>query len=258
MTLYYRALSDHEDGISRLLSFNRDFPLFAEPRLAPQRDAGPVVGPVVGPVALPALDSGYARLGKRVLDIVLASAALVLSVPVLVVLALALWIESGNPFYTQERLGMNGRKFRMWKLRTMVRDAETQLARYLANDPQLAAEWALTQKLKSDPRVTPVGRLLRQTSLDELPQVINVIKGEMSLVGPRPMLPDQLPLYRFPQAYLGVRPGITGLWQVTARNEESFDLRATLDLRYAQRLGFGTDLRIIAATFGAVWNATGY
>ena len=94
--------------------------------------------------------------------------------------------------------------------------------------------------------------------MDELPQIFNVLKGDMSLVGPRPMLPEQVTLYRYPQAYLGVRPGITGLWQVTARNEESFDVRAILDMRYAQRLSFKTDFKIITATFGVVLRATGY
>ena len=127
-----------------------------------------------------------------------------------------------------------------------------------AYDPALRAEWELTQKLKRDPRITPLGRLIRKTSLDELPQLINVIRGDMSLVGPRPMLPDQLPLYRAPAAYLGLRPGLTGLWQVTARNAESFDLRAQIDQAYARRVTFARDLKIMAATFGALWNATGY
>ena len=189
-------------------------------------------------IALPALDRPYAATVKRMVDLVLAIVALVL--------------------YSQERLGRNGKHFRMWKLRTMVRDADTQLAQCLARDPALQTEWDLTQKLKSDPRITPIGRLLRKTSMDELPQILNVIKGDMSLVGPRPMLPEQMPLYRHPQAYLGLRPGLTGLWQVTARNEDSFDLRATLDLRYAQRLSAGLDLRIMVSTFGVVLHATGY
>ncbi|WP_240607815.1 sugar transferase [Pararhodobacter oceanensis] len=218
-----------------------------------------VVVPVpLAPDELPQLQSRYARLGKRLFDITLALIALFLTLPVLVMLAAALWIEGGNPFYAQERLGLHGKRFRMWKLRTMVPDAEDRLDEYLDADPDLRAEWELTQKLKSDPRITPVGRLLRKTSMDELPQILNVLAGDMSLVGPRPMLPDQMPLYRYPQAYLGVRPGITGLWQVTARNAESFDLRAVLDLRYAQRLGFWRDVRIMAATFGAIWHATGY
>ena len=195
---------------------------------------------------------------KRLMDVVLASIALVLAAPVLLILVLALWIEGGKPLFLQRRLGRNGKTFMMWKLRSMVPDADKVLESCLDADPALRREWDLTQKLKKDPRITPLGRFLRRTSLDELPQVINVIKGDMSLVGPRPMLPDQLPLYLHPEAYLALRPGITGLWQVTARNEEAFSLRAVLDRDYLDMLSFRTDLRIIGATFGAVVKATGY
>ena len=244
MTLHYRALPDPTGVVLGPLPVPASAQTWAETGLAA--------------VPLPALAGAYARFGKRSLDLVLGSIAAFLAAPVLLLLAVALWIESGNPFYTQERLGLNGRRFRMFKLRTMVRDADGKLAACLDADPELRLEWDLTQKLKRDPRITPLGRLLRKTSLDELPQVLNVLIGDMSLVGPRPMLPEQLPLYAHPAAYLGLRPGITGLWQVTARNENSFALRATLDLRYAQRLKFGFDLRIILATFGSVWHATGY
>jgi len=251
MTLHYRALPDLTGVDLGPLPASDENSAWSQPFRATRPTARIQV-------ALPALDGAYAATIKRGVDLALASVALVLMAPVLVVLAAALWIESGNPFYSQLRLGRNGRRFRMWKLRTMVRDADKQLAECLDRDPVLRAEWDLTQKMKNDPRITPIGRLLRKTSMDELPQIINVIKGEMSLVGPRPMLPDQMPMYRHPQAYLGLRPGLTGLWQVTARNEESFDLRATLDLRYAQRLSARLDLQIIASTFGVVLNATGY
>ncbi|MCL4676102.1 MAG: sugar transferase [Pararhodobacter sp.] len=258
MTLHYRAISDVTGVELGPLPSTGELPVWNQPLGASHRAGSPAFPLLVPPQALPRLSGRYARRGKRALDIGLSAVAIVLAAPVLVVLALALWIEGGRPFYAQERLGMNGRRFRMWKLRTMVQDAETQLERCLERDPVLRAEWELTQKLKNDPRVTTVGRLLRKSSMDELPQVYNVLKGDMSIVGPRPMLPEQMPLYRNPQAYLGIRPGLTGLWQVTARNEESFDLRAVLDLRYAQRLSLGQDLRIIGATFGAVWRATGY
>ena len=250
MTLHYRLIPD-VSGVD-LAGPVGPVPTFASAPTPRAGGAGLTLPDSAG------ADSAYLRFGKRALDIVLASIALGLALPVLVVLALALWIESGNPFYTQLRLGRGGRHFRMIKLRTMVPDAERRLAWHLDADPALRAEWDLTQKLKRDPRITPIGRLLRKTSLDELPQVLNVLKGDMSLVGPRPMLPDQLPLYIAPEAYLSLRPGITGLWQVTARNEDSFDLRAILDRRYAERVTLGRDLRIIGATFGAVWNATGY
>lgn len=236
-------------------------PVRPVPRAAFGNDPLPI-SPRFGPEARTLAHSRkpglYGGVGKRALDLVLCTIALILMAPVLALLSLALWIESGNPFYSQPRLGKDGRVFRMWKLRTMVIGADRKLAQHLAADPELRREWDLTQKLKRDPRITPLGRLLRQTSLDELPQIFNVMKGDMSLVGPRPMLPEQLPLYLHPEAYLALRPGITGLWQVTARNEEAFALRATLDQTYFERLSLRGDLAIIGATFGAVVQATGY
>lgn len=230
--------------------------LKADPRHFAGARQGIVFGPHRPPAALPA--GPYARHGKRALDLVLGTSALILALPLLVLLALALWIESGNPFFFQRRLGRGGREFRMWKLRTMVPGADRKLAECLAADPELKAEWDRTQKLKRDPRITPLGRFIRMTSLDELPQLVNVITGDMSLVGPRPMLPEQLPLYLYPEAYLALRPGITGLWQVTARNEEAFALRAVLDRDYLEGLSLRQDLRIMAGTIGAVIQATGY
>ncbi|MEZ5752978.1 MAG: sugar transferase [Paracoccaceae bacterium] len=200
----------------------------------------------------------YRLMVKRPLDILLSIVAIVLVAPVIGFLALALWIESGNPFFSQERIGRNGRHFRMYKLRTMIPGADRILEDCLRDNPALREEWARTQKLKSDPRVTPLGRLLRRTSMDEIPQILNVLKGDMSLVGPRPMLPQQLALYRRPEAYLALRPGITGLWQVTARNDASFELRSRLDARYEANVTLWMDFRIIRATFGAVFKATGY
>ncbi|GAB4273754.1 MAG: sugar transferase [Pararhodobacter sp.] len=258
MTLHYRALPDPTGVDLGPLPALSAHPAWTvantanAPLTLDERPAA-LVAPGLPDVTLP-----YARHGKRVLDVVLGSIALVLAAPVLMLLAAALWLEGGNPFYTQDRLGMNGRRFRMIKLRTMVRNADQHLQHHLERDPRLRAEWEHSQKLKSDPRITALGRILRKTSMDELPQIINVLKGDMSLVGPRPMLPEQMPLYAHPSAYLGLRPGITGLWQVTARNEDSFALRAVLDLRYAQRVSLRTDLRIIAATFCAVFKGTGY
>lgn len=199
----------------------------------------------------------YANRLKRFGDIVFSFLALMLAAPVIAVLGLALWLESGNPFYTQLRLGQGGRHFRMYKLRTMVKGADQRLEACLAADPALRAEWDSTQKLRNDPRVTRVGWFIRKTSLDELPQLLNVLRGDMSLIGPRPMLPDQLPLYLNPNAYLALRPGITGLWQVTARNDQAFDVRAIIDQSYFERLSFWLDLRIFLATFRAVARGTG-
>lgn len=221
-------------------------PAFLAPQHAPQR------------ASQPAEAGFYATRAKRGIDMVLSALLIVLSAPALVLLALALWAESGNPFYSQPRLGRNGRVFRMFKLRSMVKGAEGKLAACLAADPALKAEWDRNQKLKNDPRVTPLGRLVRKTSMDELPQLFNVLRGDMSLIGPRPMLSDQMPLYLHPEAYLALRPGLSGLWQVSARNDEDFDTRAMLDRKYLQRISFWLDLRILLATFRAVVRATGY
>jgi lipopolysaccharide/colanic/teichoic acid biosynthesis glycosyltransferase len=202
--------------------------------------------------------TAYSVVGKRVLDLTLVVLALPVVLPVVVFCALILWLESGLPFYSQERLGQNGKRFRIYKLRTMVRDADARLQGYLQNDPKLRHEWETTQKLKSDPRITRMGRILRMTSLDELPQLWNVFTGEMSLVGPRPMLPEQLPLYGEPFAYFTVKPGITGIWQVSTRNESSFAARATADASYLRQMGLRQDLRLLWRTIGVVARGTGY
>lgn len=210
------------------------------------------------PVESGASRTWYHETGKRILDLSLLILTFPISALIVAICAVALWIESGAPFYTQLRLGRNGRQFRIFKLRTMVRDADTRLEELLAADPELRAEWDRTQKLKSDPRITPVGGFLRATSLDELPQLWNVLRGEMSLVGPRPMMPEQLPLYDQPQVYFSMRPGITGEWQVSARNENSFGFRSHVDAAYAQAISFWHDLVLLWRTVGVVVRRTGY
>ena len=203
-------------------------------------------------------NSAYAVAGKRLLDLSLVLLAMPVALPVILLSALVLWWESGLPFYSQDRLGRDGKRFRIFKLRTMVRDADARLQSYLESDPALRREWETTQKLKSDPRITPVGRILRMTSLDELPQLWNVLTGEMSLVGPRPMLPEQLPLYGDATAYFAVKPGITGIWQVSTRNESSFDSRAKADVDYLSRMGLHQDVSLLFRTVGVVARGTGY
>lgn len=200
----------------------------------------------------------YANLGKRILDVTLVLLTLPLTLPVILICALALWIEGGYPFYRQDRLGQRGRHFSMLKLRTMVRDADTQLEKYLAANPDMRREWDETQKLKQDPRITRVGKFLRASSLDELPQLWNVLIGDMSLVGPRPMLPEQLPLYGNATAYFALKPGITGVWQVSARNESRFSYRAQIDAAYEQELSMWADLSLMFRTVGVVVRGTGY
>ena len=196
-----------------------------------------------------------ARL-KRAFDVavVILSAPVVL--PLVALLAALVWLDGGRPFYCQTRLGYGGRAFRMWKLRSMVPDAEARLADHLARDPEARAEWDRDQKLACDPRITRLGGVLRKLSLDELPQLWNVLRGEMSLVGPRPMMPCQREIYPG-RAYWRLRPGLTGLWQVTARNDSSFAARAEFDRSYDAALSLASDLAILAATIGVVLRATG-
>lgn len=194
---------------------------------------------------------------KRSFDVTLVLATSPFWLPVIMLCALALWIEGGKPFYFQKRLGRDGSRFSLIKLRSMVCGADAMLKELCARDPELKAEWETLQKLRNDPRITPVGRFLRATSLDELPQLFNVLKGEMSLVGPRPMMPEQLPGYGDPQAYFAVRPGITGLWQVGERNNSTFAYRRNVDLEYAGRVTLGGDMRILRKTVGVVLRRTG-
>ena len=199
----------------------------------------------------------YGRAVKRLVDILAVLAAAPIVLPLVALLALAVARDGHAPFYRQARVGRGGRIFTMWKLRSMVPDADAKLAEYLSQDPAARAEWNTSQKLKRDPRITRFGRFLRKSSLDELPQLWNVLTGDMSLVGPRPMMPEQQPLYPG-RAYYALRPGITGLWQVSDRNETTFAARADYDRAYAQSLSLATDARILAATVRVVARGTGY
>lgn len=194
---------------------------------------------------------------KRLLDVVLVLVSLPLVLPIILVFAAIVALDGGKPFYCQNRVGKNGRTYTMWKLRSMVLCAEEKLAVHLAQDPEAKAEWDSTQKLKDDPRITRFGRFLRKSSFDELPQLLNVLLGDMSIVGPRPMLPEQEPLYSG-TAYFELRPGITGLWQISDRNESTFAARAKFDTDYFEQLSLATDVRIIASTFRVVLRGTGY
>ena len=198
----------------------------------------------------------YARFGKRAIDIALVTLSLPVVVPFIGLLALLVALDGGRPFYRQKRLGRDGKAFSILKLRTMISDADRVLNDYLEDNPEARGEWEHKQKLTVDPRITWTGRLLRKTSLDELPQVWNVLKGEMSLVGPRPMMLDQQVLYSGTH-YYHLRPGMTGIWQVSDRNQTSFASRAVFDNRYAAELSLLTDLKILARTIGVVMRATG-
>lgn len=193
---------------------------------------------------------------KRVLDVLLVLAALPILVPFFLIVCLAIALDGHAPFFRQERVGLNGNRFWMWKFRTMVPDAEAQLKRHLSGNPDAQAEWNSRQKLENDPRITRIGQVLRRTSMDELPQLINVLQGDMSLVGPRPMLPSQQALYPG-HAYYRLRPGMTGAWQVSARNASTFADRAKFDDLYESRLSLGTDVALIGRTVGVVLRGTG-
>lgn len=201
--------------------------------------------------------SFYTSVGKRGLDLLLCAMLIPFALPLIALMALLVARDGGKPFYSQSRVGRNGKIYTMWKLRTMVHDADLQLETHLAENPDLRDEWNKDQKLKSDPRITRLGALLRRSSMDELPQLWNVVKGEMSLVGPRPMMPDQQTLYPG-QEYYNLLPGITGSWQVSHRNESSFAERADFDTAYYQQMSFAEDIRIMASTVQVVLKATGY
>ncbi len=199
----------------------------------------------------------YRNIGKRAADIVLVFLTMPISLTLILGAALLVALDGGNPFYTQRRIGQGGREFRMLKLRTMVPDADAKLDHYLAANPEAKAEWDATQKLKNDPRITTVGRFLRKCSLDELPQLLNVLFGTMSLVGPRPMMVSQKDMYHG-RGYYALRPGLTGFWQITDRNECDFRDRVQYDDAYNRSVSFGTDLVVILRTFKVVLRGTGY
>ncbi len=194
---------------------------------------------------------------KRLLDIIFVVVAIPFVAPLIAIMALLVARDGGDVFYRQERVGRGGKVYQMWKLRTMIVDAEKALASYLATSPEAAAEWHLTQKLKKDPRITKAGLFLRKSSLDELPQLWNVLIGDMSLVGPRPMMPDQQDMYPG-LAYYDQRPGITGAWQVSERNEGTFADRARFDTEYAANMSFTTDMKLLLATVSVVTKGPGY
>ncbi|MEO0679244.1 MAG: sugar transferase [Pseudomonadota bacterium] len=204
----------------------------------------------------PAEPGLYARRGKRVLDVVLALIAAPFVGLTVAVLAVIVRRDGGPAFFGHPRVGKGGRRFTCWKIRTMCVDADAQLERHLSGDPDARAEWNEAQKLRQDPRITAFGAMLRATSLDELPQVWNILRGDMSFVGPRPFTPEQQHLYHG-RSYYGLRPGLSGYWQVGDRNDASFAARAVHDARYARDISFATDLRVIFKTVLVVLRGTG-
>ena len=195
---------------------------------------------------------------KRLLDILGALTLVLLLSPLLLVVGLVLARDRGPIIYSHSRTGRHGRTFGCLKFRTMVPNAEQVLRELLHNDPDLQREWMCNQKLRNDPRVTAIGRFLRRTSLDELPQLWNVLKGEMSLVGPRPVVREEWQRYgRRLDTYLAAKPGVTGLWQVMGRSDSCYRRRVALDCYYARKRGLSLDLFILLQTVKVVLRGRG-
>lgn len=195
---------------------------------------------------------------KTVLDMAVAGFLLLLAFPVFAVIWCLVRLDGGPGFYGHPRIGRNGKTFGCLKFRTMVTNSAEALEQHLANNPAAAAEWEASRKLTHDPRITPIGRFLRKTSLDELPQLLNVLRREMSLVGPRPVVQDELKYYgdrvRY---YKAVRPGITGLWQISGRSDTTYEQRVSLDTEYVLKWNLLLDLYILACTLPAVLTQKG-
>jgi exopolysaccharide production protein ExoY len=198
--------------------------------------------------------TGLDAVLKRAFDIVFALTFLIVALPFIIVLAIALQIDSpGRPLFVQSRVGRHGRMFRCIKFRTMREDAELALAELLASCADARREWEADHKLRKDPRVSRLGRLARKLSLDELPQLINILRGEMSVVGPRPIVQAEITKYgAFFLDYCAVKPGLTGLWQVSGRNDVSYAERVQLDRQYRIEASFAFDLSIVFRTIPAV------
>jgi undecaprenyl-phosphate galactose phosphotransferase len=200
------------------------------------------------------------QTAKRVFDIIASAGLLMVLSPLFLVIAAAIKLEDAGPVaYSHRRVGKNGTLFPCLKFRTMVTDAESRLAEWQNSNPELHEQFLQTFKLKDDPRITPIGRWLRRTSLDELPQLLNVFQGQMSLVGPRPVIIQELEQYYGPVAslYLQVRPGLTGLWQISGRNETGYDERVRLDEWYILNWSFWRDIIILIRTVWVVLSGEG-
>ena len=203
---------------------------------------------------------GHWQIVKRIFDIVIVVIGSVFIAPLLLIISILIKVSSPGPvFYFQPRVGLGGKKFYMIKFRTMYDNAEAALGEMLDNDPLLHLEWTEYQKLSNDPRITPIGKALRRLSLDELPQIWNVIVGDMSLIGPRPFLFSQVEEYgkQAYKNYIRIRPGMTGMWQVSGRNQTSFAARAQWDEYYIRNWSVGLDLKILLRTIGVVFQQEG-
>lgn len=223
----------------------------------------PGVGITMLPVEKPGiLGDGPLRAGAfnrdvvvgRALDLAIVIVAIILLLPVMLLLALAIWLhDRGSPVFVQQRIGRGGQLFPCFKFRSMLVDSDRVLMEHLEANPAALEEWIADRKLRNDPRVTALGRFLRKSSLDELPQLFNVLLGSMSLVGPRPIVPEEIHRYgRYFQHYCSMRPGITGLWQVSGRNDVSYRRRVVMDFVYSRSKSVPLDLIIMTRTVQTV------
>lgn len=212
-----------------------------------------------GPIEAPAIKAGLSDLAKRGFDIGAVTIALLLFLPLILTLIALLMLSQGRPvIYRHSRMGRGGKAFHCFKFRTMATDGDELLRHHLSGNPAARREWEATRKLKDDPRVTPLGRVLRKTSADELPQLLNVLRGEMSLVGPRPIVHAEAAFYGpYIDHYHRVKPGLTGAWQISGRSDTSYAERVQLDAEYAITRSFGGDLKILMRTVPAVLRARG-
>ena len=199
------------------------------------------------------INAPVSRMLKVILDYVVSSLLCLILAPLFLTIVILVRMDGGPAFYRHRRVGLNGRSFECMKFRSMAVDSERFLTNLLQSDSAAAEEWSRTRKLKSDPRITSIGKMLRKTSLDELPQLLNVLRGEMSLVGPRPVVMSELALYG-PAAgyYTHVKPGLTGLWQASGRSDTSFEERVKLDVWYVVNWCFRQDIAILLMTIPAV------
>jgi exopolysaccharide production protein ExoY len=200
----------------------------------------------------------YRKFGKRALDLLLVLATVPITLPLILFLIFIVLRYNKMPLFGHRRVGKNGHKFYCWKIRTMIPDAEERLRLHLKNDPKARNEWEANFKLENDPRITHFGKFLRSSSLDELPQLWNILTGDMSVVGPRPVTEAELDLYKsYATDYTMARPGLTGLWQVSGRNGTSYQERIQLDVDYVRDCSLAIDISIVMRTVKVVLGRTG-
>ncbi len=235
---------------------SRKFPsqLALRRQVALHNEAIRAKAPVPNPDAAMVPSVGTSAIAIRAFDMAIAFAALLAFLPLIVIIAIAIRLDSSGPIlFVQQRVGRDGKPFPCLKFRSMAVNAPELLERLLRESAEARGEWARDQKLRQDPRITAIGALLRKSSLDELPQLVNVLLGHMSVVGPRPIIAAEIPRYghRFAD-YCSVRPGITGLWQISGRNDVAYGARIRLDALYARRKSLGYDFAICLRTIPAV------